>query len=186
MKKKDYDVTIAYRIYPEVSKNPAIFSKDKYKLAEFCLKSFKNSLGSLKVKVLAILDKCPPDYEYLFKKYFDEKDLIIINQRGIGNRATFGLQIETLLKQQFSNIIYFAEDDYYYLPSQFEQMISFLKRYSDVEFVTPYDHLDYYTSDFHRHKHETRAFKNKIWRTVNSVCLIFLQLKKLFKKLKMY
>ena len=67
MKKKNYDITVAYRIYPEISKSPAIFSKDKDKLAEFCLKSFKNSLGSLKAKIFAILDKCPQEYEELFK-----------------------------------------------------------------------------------------------------------------------
>ena len=42
---KKYDLTVAYRIYPEISRSPAVFSSDKYKLSEFCLKSFKESLG---------------------------------------------------------------------------------------------------------------------------------------------
>ena len=68
--KRNYDVAVAYRIYPKISKKPAIFSNDKYKLGEFCLKSFKNSLGSLKVKIIAILDNCPSNYEYLFNRMF--------------------------------------------------------------------------------------------------------------------
>ena len=43
----NYDLAVAYRIYPGVSKVPPVFSQDKLKLAEFCLKSFKDSLGDL-------------------------------------------------------------------------------------------------------------------------------------------
>lgn len=56
-----YDLAVAYRIYPKVSK-PARslpFGDDKYQLSEACLKSFKESLGSLRVKLWALLDGCP-------------------------------------------------------------------------------------------------------------------------------
>ena len=59
-----HDLAVAYRIYPSVSR-PALglpFSDDKYRLSEICLHSFKESLGSLRVKVWAILDGCPPEY----------------------------------------------------------------------------------------------------------------------------
>ena len=61
MKKRTYDLVVAYRIFPKVSKSPPIFQNNKYKLAHLCLKSFKESLGSLKVKIYALLDNCPPN-----------------------------------------------------------------------------------------------------------------------------
>jgi hypothetical protein len=45
------DLAIAYRIYPRVAK-PAValpFSDDKLRLSEICLRSFKESLGGLRV-----------------------------------------------------------------------------------------------------------------------------------------
>ncbi len=40
---KNYDLTVAYRIYPKISRSPAVFSDNKYKLSQLCLKSFKES-----------------------------------------------------------------------------------------------------------------------------------------------
>jgi hypothetical protein len=120
---RKYDLTVAYRIYPKISGSPAVFSNDKYKLSEFCLKSFKNSLGNLKVKMFVLLDNCPSKYKDLFLKYFDAENLNFIELDGIGNQSTFSLQIKLLLNQNFSEIIYFAEDDYFYLPNQFSDMI---------------------------------------------------------------
>ncbi|GAG88924.1 unnamed protein product, partial [marine sediment metagenome] len=62
----------------------------------------------------------------LFKEYFNEKDLEIIKPHGIGNQATFDLQLEALLKQNNSEFVYFAEDDYFFLPIKFKKML--LKR----------------------------------------------------------
>ena len=46
-----------------------------------------------------------------------------------GNRGTFGLQLDILLKQADSEMVYFAEDDYFYLPGQFFRMLDFLKAF---------------------------------------------------------
>lgn len=179
---KEYDLAIAYRIYPKVSKNPIVFTDDKFKLSDLCLRSFKNSLGDLNVKMIVLLDNCPPEYRELFKKYFDEKDLELINLDGVGNLGTFGMQIDLLLEQEFSEIVYFAEDDYFYLPNQFEEMIKFLKDNDDVHFVSPFDHIDYYKYNFHNYKSEIRFSDKKHWRTVASTCLTFLTSKKTLDK----
>lgn len=184
---KKYDLTVAYRIYPKVSKVPPVFSADKYNLADLCLNSFKKSLGSLKVKMFVLLDGCPPEYEELFLKHFDAGDLTFIKLNGVGNYATFGLQIKTLLEQNFSEIIYFAEDDYLYFPDQFVDMVQFLKENEDVDFVSPYDHLDYYNSklhDLHNYPSFIKISNNKHWRTVGSTCLTFLTTKETLKKTK--
>lgn len=169
-----YDLAIAYRIYPKVSGEPPIFKDDKFKLSELCLKSLKDSLGSLRVKIWALLDKCPPEYETLFKKYFNQEDLEIINLNGIGNQATFRLQIEILIKQNISKYVYFAEDDYFYLPKEFESMVLFLKSNKDVDFVSPYDHIDYYIKSLHKYDVAIKVFRNKHWRETATTCCTFL------------
>jgi len=189
MKKRTYDLVVAYRIYPKVSKSPPVFQNDKYKLAHLCLKSFKESLGSLNAKIYALLDNCPPEYDDLFYRYFKKENLEIIRLNGVGNQATFKLQLDILLKQNYSEMVYFAEDDYFYFPNQFEKMINFLKNNIDVDFVTPYDHLDYYVLPLHDYKSILKNYSNKQWKKVGSTCCTFLtsktalnNTKKVFKK----
>ena len=171
-----WDLAVAYRIYPAVSK-PAIgmpFSEDKYLLSEVCLKSFKESLGGLRVKIWVLLDGCPPEYAALFRKYFAPEELNLVELNHIGNRATFSKQIEILLEQQDAGLVYFAEDDYFYLPDQFHLMLDLLSAHDDVDFVSPYDHLDCYTLDLHRGPKSLRAYGSRHWRTAASTCLTFL------------
>ena len=118
-----YDLAVAYRIYPKVSK-PSLglpFSDDKLRLAEICLRSFKASLGGLRVKIWAILDGCPESFADLFRKYFDPDDLVLVPLPSVGNHATFGKQIDILLNQTDSDFVYFAEDDYVYLTNQLDR-----------------------------------------------------------------
>ncbi len=134
-----YDISIAYRIYPKVA--PAAlglpFSDDKLRLSEICLRSLKESLGSLRAKVWVLLDKCPEEYADLFLKYFPPDDVVLMPLAGAGNQATFGKQIDILLQQTDSEFVYFAEDDYVYLPDQFSGMLDFLRAYRDADFVSP-------------------------------------------------
>jgi hypothetical protein len=183
--KEKYDLAVAYRICPRMpTKEMTACPKDKLRLSEICLKSFKESLGSLKVKMWVLLDNCPPEYEALFFKYFDAENLELIRLSGIGNQATFGLQIELLSNQNDSEIIYFAEDDYLYFPNQFAEMIHFLKCHSDVHFVSAYDHPDFYTMEMCDHKYEIRAFETHHWRTAVATCLSFLTTKQVLAKTK--
>jgi hypothetical protein len=171
-----YDVAIAYRIYPKISK-PARglpFSDDKLRLSEVCLQSFRRSLGSLRVKIWVLLDGCPPEYADMFRRCFAAEDLELIPLAGIGNYGTFNRQIEILGRQTDSEVIYFAEDDYFYLPGQFHEMLDFLEAHRDVDFVSPFDHLDCYTMELHRRPAWLRAFGGRHWRSAASTCLTFL------------
>ena len=174
--KRAYDVAVAYRIYPKLAPSGASFAcdGDKRRLSEVCLRSFKESLGGLRARIWVLLDGCPPEYADLFAKYFDPTDLTLLNLNGIGNQATFRRQIEVLLEQRDSDLVYFAEDDYVYLPSQFHRMIDFLLGQRDVDFVSPYDHLDCYTLDLHRHPTWIKVHGGRHWRTAASTCLTFL------------
>lgn len=182
-----YDLAIAYRIYPRVAKS-AIglpFSEDKFQLSEICLRSLKESLGDLRVKLWVLLDGCPEKYARLFEKYFNAKDLVLLPLPGVGNLATFGKQIDILLDQKESELVYFAEDDYLYLPKQFPQMLDFLRAHKDVHFVTPYDHLDCYTFKIHHHPKWIRVYGGHHWRTAASTCLTFLTRKETLRQKKM-
>jgi len=179
-----YDVAVAYRIYPQVAK-PARglpFSDDKLRLSEICLRSFKESLDGLRVKVWVLLDGCPDGYANLFRKYFDPQDLILLPVPAMGNRATFGNQVEILLRQTESDLVYFAEDDYVYLPNLFPHMVEFLRAHRDVDFVSPYDHLDCYSLAIHRHPKWLRVHAGHHWRTAASTCLTFLTRKETLRQ----
>ncbi|MDP9339394.1 MAG: glycosyltransferase family 2 protein [Acidobacteriota bacterium] len=180
----NYDLAVAYRIYPKVSR-PALglpFSDDKLRLSEICLRSLKESLGNLRAKIWVVLDGCPEDYASLFSKYFDAQDLALLRLPGVGNRATFSTQLDILLKQTDSDIVYFAEDDYLYLPNHFHRMIDFLRSNNDVHFISPYDHLDCYTCELHRFPKWIRVHANHHWRTAASTCLTFLTRKSTLQK----
>jgi len=171
-----YDLAVVYRVYPKVS-TPAIglpFGGDKLHLTEMCLRSFRQSLGDLKVKVWVLLDGCPEEYAELFRRSFASRDLVLLPLPGIGNHATFKMQIKILLEQEDSEFVYFAEDDYFYLPDQFRLVLNFLKSHKDVDFVTPYDHLDCYTLPLHHQPKWMRVFDHHHWRTAASTCLTFL------------
>lgn len=176
-----YDLTIAFRIFPGISKQPLFYPTDKLKMSELGVASLKNACEGLKVKMLAILDGCPPEYEELFKKYFNAEDLEIIHVDKLGNLATFKLQIEKLLEQTYSDIVYFAEDDYLYRDGTFIDIVNFFKSNKDVQFITPYDHLDYYTLDFHNYKSEVRQLGKHHWRSVSTTCLTFFTTKEHLK-----
>jgi hypothetical protein len=173
---RTYDLAVAYRIYPKVSDAASSFpcGHDKYRLSELCLRSFKDALKGLRVKIWAILDGCPPEYASLFTKYFSRNDLILVGLGGIGNQATFLRQIEILLTQEDAEVVYFAEDDYFYLPGQFRCMIDFLNGHGDAHFVSPYDHLDCYTMELHQQPKWLKVYGGLHWRTAASTCLTFL------------
>jgi hypothetical protein len=182
MSKKKYDIAIAYRIYPLVSKETAIYSDNKYLLSEFCLYSFAKSLQNINAKIFVILDACPPEYDELFNKYLNKFDFELIHKEGIGNAGTFNLQMELLLNQEFSDTIYFAEDDYYYLDNSFQLMLEFMQS-GNVDFITPYDHPDYYNIGFHNYKSEIK-FHNHHWRSTISTTMTFMTTKNILQKTK--
>jgi hypothetical protein len=168
------DLAIAYRIYPGVSRLPALHEKDKLRLATFCLLSFREALQGLKFHLWAILDGCPPEYTELFRSIFHENELEIVEADSVGNLSTFSMQIDLLLKQTDAEFVFFAEDDYFYFPQALTKMVEFARQNKDVDFVTPYDHPDSYFTSSRHERHEVKAFGARHWRIASSTCLTFL------------
>jgi hypothetical protein len=174
MAPQPYDLAVAYRIYPGVSKVPPIFPDDKYRLAAACLSSFKRSLGSLRTKLWVLLDGCPEEYQALFEAHFDRRDLEFHHLRSVGNKATFALQLDILCNQAVSELVYFAEDDYFYFPGLVENMCNFQRGNALADFVTPYDHPNAYAPHTELDSEYVTAFAGRHWRTIVSTCLTFL------------
>ena len=168
-----YDLAVAWRIYPGVSKTPIIHSDNKLKLVETSLRSFLACVKDLKVAYYFLLDGCPEDYVILINKLFENRQFKIQTFDTIGNAATFGKQIEILLHQKHSELVYFAEDDYLYRPDSFRTALNMMKR-GDVDFVTCYTHPDVFFHPIHTHKRNTKLVEDDLWMTVNSTCLTFL------------
>ncbi|MBU6408793.1 MAG: glycosyltransferase family 2 protein [Verrucomicrobia bacterium] len=161
-----YDLAVAYRVYPKMSSSPPpIFADDKFKLVEFCLQSFKASLSGLRVKLWALLNDCPPEYEELFSRRWPAEDLVLMRYPGVPPGTTLHEQARILMEQTDAEIVYFVEDDYFHLPGRFERAIRFLKQYPDADFATTYDHPDVYTTDLHRHRREVREFEGIHWKS---------------------
>jgi hypothetical protein len=170
-----YDLAVAYRIYPTLAKTAsALPFTSKQVLTEECLQSFRAALGHLRAKVWVLLDGCPSTYADVFTKHFAASDLTLLNCDRVGNRATFAKQIEILTTQHYADAVYFAEDDYFYLPNALPSMLAYLRAHPDCDFVTPYDHPDCYTLDLHRQPKWLRLFDNHHWRSAASTCLTFL------------
>jgi hypothetical protein len=170
----NFDMAVAWRIYPKVSKQPILFADNKFKMVEHSLHSFIASTRGINVFIYFLLDGCPPEYKLMIGELFDAKNIQIIETNSIGNAATFQKQIEILLEQDKSEIIYFAEDDYIYAPDGFPQAVELLKNNSQVDFVSGYLPNDIFTHPIHQHKRNVLYHENKIWITANSSCLTFM------------
>ncbi len=173
-----YDLAVAYRVYPKISTSgnpPPIFPDDKLKLSEFCLRSFKNSLGGLRTKMWAILDDCPPSYEELFRKVWPAEDLVVIKHSPkLGGGGTLYEQVCILVEQTDAEVVHFAEDDYFYLPGQFKIAVDFLKQNPDADFVGPFESHDLYIIDLHNMRFEQREFAGRVWNSCISSTHTFL------------
>jgi hypothetical protein len=177
-----YDLAVAYRVYPGVSKAPVRFADDKLRLAETCLRSFATAVDGLRVKVWALLDGCGPEYAALFRSCFADEDLVALELDREGNQATFQRQIDILLGQDAADLVYFAEDDYLYAPGALAEMVELIRANPEADFVSPYDHADYYQEKLHRHPVRVHAFGRRHWRTANSTCLTFLTRRETLRK----
>jgi len=169
-----FDLAVAYRIYPGLSGNPIFGFKNKLALVRLNLETFKTAVGNLKIRLWVLLDNCPPAYAELVKAIFPDTPMEILPLGGEGNGPTFRRQLELLAAQSSAELVYFAEDDYLYLPRSLERAANFMRRHPAAEFVTLYDHADFYTKYVHRFQGEELAEDGCRWRTVASTCLTFM------------
>jgi hypothetical protein len=168
------DLAVCYRIYPGVSRDPVFGFKDKLALVRLNVETFREGLGDLKVKLWVLLDACPPAYTALLREILVGVPMELIALGGEGNGATFLRQVEILSAQTDADLVYFAEDDYLYLPRSLERAVNFMRHHPEVDFVTPYDHSDFYSKYVHRSDGREILEDDCHWRAVASTCLTFM------------
>ncbi len=179
---KKYDLAVAYRVYPGISKVPPIYSEDKFKLVDFCFSSFVKFLGDVEPYLWIILDGCPENYKEIFIKH-SKFDMEFIEVNQIGNAKTFELQLQILLEQVNSELIYFAEDDYFYLPNKMKYMIDFMQKIKHSHFISPYDHPDYYNLILHKDRESDEIQVNETkWNLRASTTMTFMTSKVILKE----
>ena len=179
-----FDLAVAWRIYPGVSKTPIIHCTDKFQLVKTCLLSFLNSTTGIRIKYHFILDGCPDTYEQLIRELFQNQSYTILKTEKIGNLATFALQVSILSKQEEADIVYFAEDDYLYKPGEFKKMVNLIKAGQNVDFLSCYFSPDIYHHPIHKHPHELKNFNNQLWVSDSSTCMTFMTTKRILQKTK--
>ena len=169
----DYGVSIALRVSPTLNSKHIHF-KTKYELVKACFKSLVRALEGLDFELFVILDGCPKHFEKIFRENVEEHNLKIVNVGGVGNSATFLLQTLILSDLSSSDYVYFAEDDYFYIGSV-REMLELASKKPFVDFVSPYDHPDYYfRRDLHPYKFVYLKYGNRLWKNVMSTCCTFL------------
>lgn len=72
-----YDIVIAYRCYPNISKKPFLRANDKLGMICGWLSSMVRCLWDLKAKIYIIDDWCPITWEHNIKKLYDDMILNI-------------------------------------------------------------------------------------------------------------
>lgn len=179
----DFELTIAHRVCPSLSKTAIGFS-DKPSMVKATAESLAASLHEFgkTTRLIAILDGCGESYESLFQQTFSSVKnvhLEIIKTASIGNQATYAKQNEVLLEAQNTRLVYFSEDDYVYATNAFSAMADMLSR-PDVDFVTPLDHPDRYNHVLSAPKSaEVKVSPYCHWRTVGTSCLTFMTTSKI-------
>jgi hypothetical protein len=178
------DLAVAYRIYPGVSgpSRGLPFDDDKLHQAELCVRSFRRCTSGLSIRIWAIMDSCPSEYEAMFRRYFTHEELSIVHLESAGNHGTFAKQISILLEQTDAESVYFAEDDYLYLEKDFGALLRLMRDQPDVDFISPWDHPDDHTLALHNFPKIFLERDGLLWRSAASTCLTFLTTKTTLKR----
>jgi hypothetical protein len=180
----DFDVAIALRVYPGISKQPIGDFTNKFELFQISFLSLIDSIGEVSARFYVILDGCDDRYAEFILSLLSPSQVMIERTNRVGNATTFLLQMEWLLQQTFSENIYFAEDDYIYRPSMFNHMLRILQSTTTpVHFVTPHNHGDYYKHIIHQTVGTRLAFIDGLQCHLPlSTCLTFLTTKKILSQ----
>ncbi len=164
------DLAVALRVYPGVSKRPFISGCAKLDLVTAGLESFISALGGCRPELWCLLDGCPPEYEKRIREIVGHLKPTFVFLSGVGNRASFSAQLNVLLRTN-APVVYFAEDDYVYLPKAVERGARLFEEADWADYATLYDHPDLYEEALHQYPSEIRVAAGYHWRSIASTCL---------------
>ena len=161
---------------------PNWFSKQR------CWLSFYNNFGQKEnVNIIVIFDGKPEDELACYIKKFNIKDIIYLNN--VGNKESL-IYCYNLAEKLDFDYIFFAEDDYLYLPDSYKIMIEGLESFGKQnQFITLYDHRNRYlppniTGDVTTGHDYCLITKSTHWRSGDSTTGSIAITKGLFNKIK--
>jgi hypothetical protein len=175
----NFDLAIALRVYPKISKEPLGNFENKFDLFRVSFKSLLASLAPLQAKFYVILDSCDQRYATFISNLLPPQSLQIEQIDKAGNAKTFLMQLQWLQAQADADIVFVAEDDYLYQPGMFGRMVDLIKKRKDtVHFISPHNHWHYYSSSIQLKLGTRLMFENgEHWHSPVSTCLTFLTTK---------
>ena len=94
---------------------------------------------------------------------------------GLGNSKSYWKSAQWIKEFPKDSLVYYAEDDYLYLPFALEQLIIAAEKIPSASYFSLYDHLDRYTRGDDWNKNHTNIFLagNRHWQTIESTCMSF-------------
>jgi hypothetical protein len=162
-------LNVFYRICPHPGTKSPILADDKLALTMFCLRSFFRAFEKVNYKITFILDSCPPIYRETIEKLFKNEKTFYEGIR-MGDRGSLLKQLELATQLKDDQKVYFAEDDYIYLPDAGKKLV---KALDDFDFVTLYDHPDYYQEPHLSQNKTTHISGKHHWVRRISTCNTF-------------
>jgi len=157
---------VYYRMTPNLSQHDARrprYPFEKIKLADMCLRSFVEAFTEVKPKIHFILDKCGPEWDETIKKNTPFEYEI--------EHVEFGSMFQTIpyqwdLAKNIDDYVLFQEDDYVWLKDTGKKFFDAVKVF---EFVSPYDHGEFYTRTQGQHQppFDIKLVGEQHWRTID-------------------
>jgi len=120
-------LAIAYRLHGDSTKK-----RDK---AKRLLVSLLAAAKGLDLQFYCVLDRCPVDYYDMVDEVLGEIPHSYFMSEP-GNGPTFETQMFVLLRQDHSDLVYFAEDDYEYASDAMTKAVDFLKTHAEADAVS--------------------------------------------------
>jgi hypothetical protein len=163
-------ITTIYRTYDGDNgrSRPSYFSK-LTALQSFLLAWRRIPEQNRRLIICLNTPRMPPEIERLYDQYADDVRYIAAP----GNTMTYRQSLRWVDEMPRDGLVYFAEDDYLYLDYCFTEMVAAANAFPDVDYFTPYDHLDRYTrrDEWRFGRPEfIRVAGQRHWRVVESTC----------------
>lgn len=140
---------------------------DKPEVVKRCFKSFKKAFKDVDYDLVVLLDKPTPKMRDIFKGENVEETFYAGFDEG--NTSSFHRQLDIATSTAHKSF-FLCEDDYEFAPSA-GQIIKDATQ--ALDFLTPYDHPDYYFRDIHEYKREVVLTAGRHWQSVSATTLTF-------------
>lgn len=146
----------------------------KHQVIDWSFKSFCTAFRGVRARVLFILDS--PDEATLdiisACPFTNDREIVNTQDGGDmpnGNLVTFLAQLEA--GQHAKEPVLLVEDDYWWVPGAGKKMEDISNKF---DFVTPYDHPNYYKHESHTVPRRIYFEDNQHWQEVFSTTLTFM------------